>query len=230
MVFDEFKDKKNILSLISAIRKISNDNYRIMEVCGGQTHSIVKYGIEDLLPDNVTLIHGPGCPVCVTPEAMIDKAIELSNNPGCIICTFGDMMRVPGSEYSLSYSKTKGNDIRIVYSPLDAIKIAKDNPKKEIVFWGIGFETTAPIYSLLIEKIISSEIKNMSVLTSLVTVPAAIRNLLSDEECNINGLLGAGHVCAISGFNQYESIARQDRTSTRLNSSHIPKYRMPASA
>ena len=190
----QFRDSGNLTTLLQAIRQIATFPIRIMEVCGGQTYALSRYRIEELLPDTVQMIHGPGCPVCVTHEDTISQAIEIARNPQTIFCTFGDMVRVPGTKGSLQQLKAEGKDIRIVYSPLDTLRIASENPEKQVVFFAIGFETTTPLYTLLLQEIVSRKITNLSLLTSLFTIPAAISFLAQDPECKIDGLLAAGHV------------------------------------
>jgi hydrogenase expression/formation protein HypD len=177
-----------------------------MEICGGQTHAIVKYGIDALLPPEITLVHGPGCPVCVTPVALIDKAIALARRPNIILCSFGDMLRVPGSETDLLSVKAQGADVRMVYSPLDAVKIARKSPEKEVVFFAVGFETTAPANALAVHQAKTQEIRNFSILCSHVLVPPAMGLILSSPQCRIEGFLAAGHVCAVMGFKEYEAV------------------------
>jgi hydrogenase expression/formation protein HypD len=178
-----------------------------MEVCGGQTHAIVKFGIDELLPKQITLIHGPGCPVCVTPLEMIDKAIEIAARPGIIFTSFGDMLRVPGSATDLLSVKAGGGDVRIVYSPLDAVKLADQNPDKEVVFFGVGFETTAPATAMAIYQAAHKGLRNFSMLISHVLVPPAIEALMSSPNCKVQGFLAAGHVCAVMGYEEYPPIA-----------------------
>ena len=182
--------------------------WNIMEICGGQTHGLVKNGILDLLPDNVRMIHGPGCPVCVTPLNLIDKAIELLEN-GVIVCSFGDMIRVPGSKQSLLEVKAKGGDLRILYSPLEAVNIAKENPDKEVVFFAVGFETTAPANALSVLHAQKEGVKNYSILVSHVLVPPAMEAILDDEFASIDAFLGAGHVCAIMGYKDYYPLVEK---------------------
>jgi hydrogenase expression/formation protein HypD len=182
-----------------------------MEVCGGQTHSIIQYGIDQLLPDNIRLIHGPGCPVCVTPLEYIDKALAIANVPNIIFCSFGDMLRVPSSHQDLLSSKAQGADIRIVYSPLDALKIAQDNPNREVVFFAVGFETTAPTTALAAQQAKQLGLKNFSLLTCHVCVPPVMQALLASPNCQVQGFLAAGHVCAIMGYGQYHPIAERYR-------------------
>jgi hydrogenase expression/formation protein HypD len=178
-----------------------------MEICGGQTHAIVRYGIDELLPPNVTLVHGPGCPVCVTPMEYIDKAIEIALRPGVILCSFGDMLRVPGSATDLLSAKARGADVRIVYSPLDALTIARAEPAREIVFFAVGFETTAPANAMAAYRAKREGLKNFSLLVSHVLVPPAMGALLGAHTNRIQGFLAAGHVCTIMGTNEYEPIA-----------------------
>lgn len=206
----EYRDKELLEFYSQKIKNISKSKHTIMEVCGGQTHSIVKFGLDYLLPDNIELIHGPGCPVCVTPMEIIDRAIEISLLPNVIFCTFGDMIRVPGSNLSLQEAKANGADIRIVYSPLDAVKIAKGNPNSEVVFFGVGFETTAPINALAIEQAKKIKLNNFSMLASHVLVPPAIRAILDSSQNKTQGFLAAGHVCTIMGIEpEYHFIAEQ---------------------
>ena len=205
----QFRDSGNLTTLLQAIRKIATFPIRIMEVCGGQTYALSRYRIEELLPDTVQMIHGPGCPVCVTHEDTISQAIEIARNPQTIFCTFGDMVRVPGTKGSLQQLKAEGKDIRIVYSPLDTLRIAGENPEKQVVFFAIGFETTTPLYTLLLQEIVSRKITNLSLLTSLFTIPAAISFLAQDPECKIDGLLAAGHVCSITGLREYDALAEK---------------------
>lgn len=180
-----------------------------MEICGGQTHSIVKYGIDELLPDKIILVHGPGCPVCVTPLELIEKAIEIAERPEVIFCSFGDMLRVPGSTKDLLSVKASGGDVRIVYSPLDALKVARDNPDKEVVFFAVGFETTAPANAMAVFQAKQQDIKNFSILVSHVLVPPAIEAILSAEDNLVQGFLAAGHVCAVMGYTEYEPLAKK---------------------
>ena len=178
-----------------------------MEVCGGQTHAIVKFGIDELLPEQITLIHGPGCPVCVTPLEIVDKALEIAARPEVIFTSFGDMLRVPGSQTDLLAVKAKGGDVRMVYSPLDAVKIAERNPAKEVVFFGVGFETTAPATAMAIFQAAQKRLKNFSMLISHVLVPPAMEALLSSPNCKVQGFLAAGHVCTVMGYEEYPPIA-----------------------
>lgn len=203
---DEYHDPRAVAEFAERIRKITTKPWNIMEVCGGQTHAIVRNGIDQLLPKEITLLHGPGCPVCVTSVGIIDKGIEIASRPEVIFCSFGDMMRVPGTEKSLFDVKAVGGDVRVVYSPLDSIKIAQENPDKEIVFFGIGFETTAPAHAMAIYQANSLGLKNFSILSALVLIPPAIETILADERCNVHGFLAAGHVCTVTGYGHYERI------------------------
>ena len=180
-----------------------------MEVCGGQTHSLVKHGILDMLPDEVRMVHGPGCPVCVTPLNLIDKAVHLAEKEGVILCSFGDMLRVPGSEKSLLEAKANGADIRILYSPLEAVQIAKAHPDRQVVFFAVGFETTAPANALSVLHAHREHLDNYSILTSHVLVPPAIEAVMDDEETRIEGFLAAGHVCTIMGIEEYYPLVEK---------------------
>jgi len=180
-----------------------------MEVCGGQTHSIIKNGIDQVIPDEIRLVHGPGCPVCVTPLEMIDQALEIASRPDVIFCSFGDMLRVPGSEKDLFMVKSEGGDVRVVYSPLEALKIARENPDKEVVFFAVGFETTAPANAMSVHQAKREGITNYSILVSHVTVPGAMKALLESPDNLVQGYLAAGHVCTIMGYWEYEPIAEQ---------------------
>jgi len=204
----EYRNFESTKYYLDLIQKKATKTWKIMEVCGGQTHGLVKNGILDLLPDKVQMIHGPGCPVCVTPLNLIDKAIELLEND-IIVCSFGDMIRVPGSKKSLLEAKAEGGDLRILYSPLEAVKIAKENPNKEIVFFAVGFETTAPANALSVLQAQKEGVNNYSILVSHVLVPPAMEAILDDEFCNINAFLGAGHVCAIMGYKEYIPLAEK---------------------
>lgn len=206
---DEYRNTEKAKEYLNAINKKVSSNWNIMEICGGQTHSIVKYGIDELLPKKINLIHGPGCPVCVTPIEKIDKAIEIASIPDVIFCSFGDMLRVPGSDSDLLKSKAKGNDVRIVYSPMDAANIAKNNPDEEIVFFAVGFETTAPANAQAVFIAKKENIKNFSILVSHVLVPPAIKAILSARDNRVQGFLAAGHVCTVMGFKEYEPIASE---------------------
>jgi len=203
----EYRNQENTQSVARAISRLVTQPWTIMEICGGQTHAIVKFGLDQLLPSEITLVHGPGCPVCVTPVEKIDQAIELAMQPQIIMTSFGDMARVPGSQTSLLAVKARGAQLRIIYSPLDALKIAQDNPDKEVVFFGVGFETTAPATAAAIFQASQTGIHNFSVLVAHVLVPPAMHTILASPDCTIQGFLAAGHVCAIMGTDQYHSIA-----------------------
>jgi len=203
----EYRDQKAAEQLAGAIRRKVTRPWTIMEICGGQTHTIVKSGLEDLLPREISLVHGPGCPVCVTPIELIDKAVAIAKRPDVIFCSFGDMLRVPGSTKSLFDVKAEGADVRIVYSPLDALKLAKANPEKQVVFFAVGFETTAPANAMAAWQADHDGIENFSLLVSHVLVPPAMEALLSSENCVVQGFLAAGHVCTIMGFEEYFPIA-----------------------
>jgi hydrogenase expression/formation protein HypD len=206
---DEYREADAVMKYAELIKKTVTKQWNIMEVCGGQTHSIVKFGIDELLPKEITLIHGPGCPVCVTPLEQIDKAIELASRKEIIFCSFGDMLRVPGSKKDLLSVKAEGGDVRILYSPVDALKIAKENPDKEVVFFAVGFETTAPANAMAVYQARQQGIKNFSILISHVLVPPAIEAILSSPNNKVNAFLAAGHVCTIMGYEEYYPIAEK---------------------
>lgn len=205
----EYRDPELAKRYLEEIKKTLTRNWRIMEVCGGQTHSLVKNGIIDMLPKEVTMIHGPGCPVCVTPLHLIDKAVHLALKENVILCSFGDMLRVPGSEKSLLEAKAEGADIRILYSPLEAVKIAEDNPEKDVVFFAVGFETTAPANALSVIHAHRKGLKNYSILASHVLVPPAIECVMEDPDSHIDGFLAAGHVCTIMGNFEYYPLVEK---------------------
>ncbi|HUZ46847.1 MAG TPA: hydrogenase formation protein HypD [Terriglobia bacterium] len=204
---DEYRNEEIAGKLIREIRRIQTRPWVLMEVCGGQTHSIVKYGIDNLLPEGIELVHGPGCPVCVTSLELIDKAHAIARRPGVIFCSFGDMLRVPGSECDLFALKSQGADVRVVYSPLDCLKIARANPDKQVVFFAIGFETTAPANAMLVWQARQEGIRNVSLLVSHVLVPPAITAILDSPHNRVQGFLGPGHVCAVMGYEEYESVS-----------------------
>lgn len=208
---DEFRDPDAARALAAAIGRTVTRPWTIMEVCGGQTHSIVRHGIDRLLPSGISLLHGPGCPVCVTPAELIDVAIVIAARPDVIFCSFGDMMRVPGEGGSLLSAKAKGADVRMVYSPLDALPIARDNPDRQVVFFAVGFETTAPATAMAVAQADREGIGNFSLLVSHVLVPPALEAILSAPDNSVQGFLAAGHVCAVMGFREYEPIARRYR-------------------
>ncbi len=204
---DEYRNGDIAASIVEEIRRIQTRPWVLMEVCGGQTHSIVKHGIDHLLPEGIELVHGPGCPVCVTPLEMIDKAHAIAQKPNVIFCSFGDMLRVPGSDGDLFTIKSQGGDVRIVYSPLDCLKIARSNPDKQIVFFAIGFETTAPANAMLVSRAQKEGVKNVSILVSHVLVPPAIASILQSPQNRVEGFLGPGHVCAVMGYREYEPLS-----------------------
>jgi len=204
---DEFRNGKTAAAYIKRIHTVCTHPWTIMEICGGQTHTIVKSGIDDLLPSSLTLVHGPGCPVCVTPLEIIDKAIAIASQPGVLFTSFGDMLRVPGSEKDLLTVKAQGGDVRIVYSPLDAVKLAKQNPDKKIVFFAVGFETTAPANAMSVWQASQLGLKNYSILCSHVVVPPAMEAILSSPENRVQGFLAAGHVCTVMGYEEYIPLA-----------------------
>ncbi|MBK6979513.1 MAG: hydrogenase formation protein HypD [Cytophagaceae bacterium] len=205
----EYRDPELVQQYIEELHKITTRPWTIMEICGGQTHSLVKNGILELLPKHITMVHGPGCPVCVTPIGIIDEAITLSQMPNVILCSYGDMLRVPGTKISLLETKAEGADVRILYSPLEAVSIAQQNPEKEVVFFAVGFETTAPANALSVVNAEKMGVKNYSILASHVLVPPAMEAILSDPENLIDAFLAAGHVCTIMGTEEYYPIAEK---------------------
>lgn len=209
---NEYRDPVAAKNLAKKMKEITTRKWNIMEICGGQTHSILKYSIEELLPEEICLIHGPGCPVCVTPLELIDKAIAIGLRNDVILTSFGDMLRVPGSQIDLLTVKAKGGNVKMVYSPLDAVKIAEDNPEKKVVFFGVGFETTAPANAMSVVQAKRRGINNYSLLCSHVLVPPAIDALLSSPNNKIQGFLAAGHVCTIMGYEDYIPIAEKYKT------------------
>ena len=204
---DEFRDPELAASLFDEIARITTRPHNIMEVCGGQTHSIIRNGIDQLLPGEINLIHGPGCPVCVTPLGIIDKALAIAARPDVIFCSFGDMLRVPGSDKDLFSIRSEGGDVRVVYSPLDAVAVAEDNPDKEVVFFAVGFETTAPANAMAVHQARQRGIANFSMLASHVLVPPAIEAILQSPANLVDGFLAAGHVCTVMGTHQYGPLA-----------------------
>jgi len=203
----EYYDKDAIQALATKIQALVDKPYKIMEVCGGQTHTIVKYGLDKLLPEEVTLVHGPGCPVCVTPIEVIDDAIMLSLTDNTILCSFGDMLKVPGSYSSLLQARSQGANIKIIVSPLDAVQVARDNPDKEVVLFAVGFETTAPANALAIRQAKENHLTNFSALISHVLVPPILEALLQQVDHGIDGFLAAGHVCTIMGLSAYAKLS-----------------------
>ena len=210
---DEYRDPELARTLAREIARVTTKPWTIMEVCGGQTHAIVKFGIDQLLPSGVTLLHGPGCPVCVTSLELIDKALEIAARPEVIFCSFGDMLRVPGSNKDLLSVKSEGGDVRIVYSPLDAVKLAAQHPEREVVFFGVGFETTAPATAMAVRQAARLGLQNFFLLVAHVLVPPAMEAILDSPDCRVHGFLAAGHVCAVMGYTEYEPM--------------VAKYRVP---
>lgn len=208
---DEFRDPGRIRGQLKAISRFTDRPYTLMEVCGGQTHAILRHGLDRLLPGNIELIHGPGCPVCVTPVGYIDKALELAALPGVVFCSFGDMLRVPGSRHDLLAVKARGGDVRTVYSPLDAVRLAVGLPDHQVIFFAVGFETTAPAVALAAVQALQLKLDNFSLLVSHVRVPPAIEALLRAPFNRVQGFLAAGHVCTIMGFEEYEALAQRYR-------------------
>ena len=210
---DEYRDPELARTLAREIARVTTKPWTIMEVCGGQTHAIVKFGIDQLLPSGVTLLHGPGCPVCVTSLELIAKALEIAARPEGIFCSFGDMLRVPGSNKDLVSVKSEGGDVRIVYSPLDAVKLAAQHPEREVVFFGVGFETTAPATAMAVRQATRLGLQNFFLLVAHVLVPPAMEAILDSPDCRVHGFLAAGHVCAVMGYTEYEPM--------------VAKYRVP---
>ena len=206
---DEYRNDQLARKLSDEIHKITTRPWVIMEICGGQTHAIMKFGIDQMLPKQIELVHGPGCPVCVTPVELIDKALMLAAQPEVIFCSFGDMLRVPGSTKDLFAVKAGGGDVRIVYSPLDALNIARKHPGRQIVFFAVGFETTAPANAMAVYQARKEGLDNFSILASHVLVPPAMRVILSSPGNRVQGFLAAGHVCTVMGFKEYEPLAKQ---------------------
>jgi hydrogenase expression/formation protein HypD len=208
---DEYRENESAAKSAEMIRRITTRPWTVMEICGGQTHTIVKYGIESLLPPGLTLVHGPGCPVCVTPLELIDRAIAIASRNDVILTSFGDMLRVPGSSKDLLTVKAEGGKVRMVYSPLDALKIARENPEKNVVFFGVGFETTAPANAMAVYQAKKQGIGNFSLLCSHVLVPPAISAILSSPTNRVQGFLAAGHVCTVMGYEEYIPLAAKYR-------------------
>ncbi len=208
---DEYRDAEACKRWIEAIRRRITRPWTMMEVCGGQTHSIVRFGLDELLPPELTLIHGPGCPVCVTPVEILDVAMAIAAMPGVTFCSFGDMLRVPGSRQDLLRVKSAGGDVRIVYSPIDAVAIAQKHPERQVVFFAVGFETTAPANAMAVLQAARLGLENFSMLVSHVLVPPAIRGVLESPNCRVQGFLAPGHVCAVMGTEEYRPIAAEYR-------------------
>jgi hydrogenase expression/formation protein HypD len=210
---DEYRNEADAQKFVQAIQRTVTRPWAIMEICGGQTHTLIKFGIDRLLPEQITLVHGPGCPVCVTPLELIDKAIAIAQRPEVIFASFGDMLRVPGSKDDLLSVKARGGDVRMVYSPLDAVKLAQKNPERQVVFFAVGFETTAPANAMAVWQARQLGLKNFSILCSHVLVPPAMEAILGSPHNMIQGFLAAGHVCTVMGYWEYEPI--------------VAKYRVP---
>jgi hydrogenase expression/formation protein HypD len=208
---DEYRDPEIARSLVARIAKRVTRPWVVMEICGGQTHTIMRYGLDELLPPQLEVVHGPGCPVCVTPLEMIDKAIALASRPDVILVSYGDMLRVPGSHSDLLRTKAAGGDVRIAYSPMEAVKIAQANPQRNVVFFAVGFETTAPANGMAVWQAKQLGLTNFSVLVSHVLVPPAIRLLLNQPSNRVQGFIGPGHVCTVMGYSEYEDLVREFR-------------------
>ncbi|MHC4339340.1 MAG: hydrogenase formation protein HypD [Planctomycetota bacterium] len=206
---DEYRDAETARKYAETIRSVTTKPWTIMEICGGQTHAIVKFGLDELLPEELTLVHGPGCPVCVTPVELIEKALEIAAMPEVTFCSFGDMLRVPGIKSDLFRVKAEGGDVRIVYSPLDAVKLARENPDRQVVFFAVGFETTAPANAMAVHQAHREGLENFSILVSHVLVPPAMEAILSSPANLVQGFLAAGHVCTVMGYEEYEPIAKR---------------------
>jgi hydrogenase expression/formation protein HypD len=206
---DEYRDARLVHALAAEIRARVTKHWVLMEVCGGQTHTIMRYGLPDLLPAEVEFVHGPGCPVCVTPLEAMDRAIEIASRPGLLFTCYGDMMRVPGSRSDLFRVKASGADVRVVYSPMDAVRLARDNPSREVVFFGIGFETTAPPNAMAVWVARKEGLKNFSMLASHVLVPPAVSLILGSPANRVQALIAPGHVCTIVGYRDYEDLCNR---------------------
>ncbi|MBL8295478.1 MAG: hydrogenase formation protein HypD [Bryobacterales bacterium] len=208
---DEYREREPVERLAETIRRLTRKRWTIMEVCGGQTHTIVKSGLQELLPEEITLLHGPGCPVCVTPVELIDQAVGIAARSEVILCSFGDMLRVPGSRGSLLAAKAAGGDVRIVYSPLDALRLARANPSRQVVFFAVGFETTAPANATAVWQAAREGLGNFSVLVAHVLVPPAMEAILGSADSHVDAFLAAGHVCTVMGYEEYEPLAKRHR-------------------
>ena len=206
---DEYRDPKIALAVAGEIARKVTRPWVLMEVCGGQTHTLMRYGIDELLPGEIEMVHGPGCPVCVTPLEIVDRAIRIASLPGVIFTSYGDMLRVPGSESDLFQAKANGADVRVVYSPLDAVKIARTNPDRQVVFFGVGFETTAPANGMAVWQAKREGLKNFSMLVSHVLVPPAMRLILSSPSNRVQGFIAPGHVCTVMGYREYEELVSE---------------------
>ncbi|WP_019623831.1 hydrogenase formation protein HypD [Thioalkalivibrio thiocyanoxidans] len=208
---DEYRDPALILQQVAAIRAACTRRWTLMEVCGGQTHAILRHGLDDLLADSVELLHGPGCPVCVTPTETLDQAVLLTRRPEVMLCTFGDMLRVPGALGDLNAARAAGGDVRVIYSPLDAVALAREHPQREVVLLAVGFETTAPAAAIAVLQAKALGLSNLSLLVSHSLVPPAMEALLTDPDHRIQGFLAAGHVCTVEGAAAYQAIAEHFR-------------------
>jgi hydrogenase expression/formation protein HypD len=206
---DEYRDAEAVRRLVSDIASLATRDWTLMEVCGGQTHSILKFGLDELLPGRVTLVHGPGCPVCVTGVELIDHAVALAGRPDVTVCSFGDMLRVPGSRGDLLGAKARGGDVRVVYSPLDAVRLARERRDRKVVFFAVGFETTAPANAMAVRRADAEGLDNFSVLVAQVLVPPALEALLGDPANTVQALLAPGHVCVVTGYRAYEDLVRR---------------------
>lgn len=208
---DEYRDPKIALNVAGEIARKVTQPWVLMEVCGGQTHTLMRYGIDELLPPEVELVHGPGCPVCVTPLEVVDRAIRIASLPHVILVSYGDMLRVPGSQSDLFQAKARGADVRVAYSPTDALRIARENPDREVVFFGVGFETTAPANAMAVWQAKREGLTNFSMIVSHVLVPPAMRMILSSKANRVQGFIAPGHVCTVMGFGEYEELVRHFR-------------------
>ena len=207
----EYRQPHAVAQLVEKIHAIATQSWTLMEICGGQTQSIAKYGLQQMLPETISLVHGPGCPVCVTPIGVIDSVIELASRPGVIVCSFGDMLRVPGSKSDLLAAKTHGADVRIVYSPLDALRLAEQNRDRQVIFLAIGFETTAAANAMAAYLARKNDLQNFSMLVSQFQVPPAVEALCASPQCQVQALLAAGHVCTVMGYHQYPPLSARYR-------------------
>jgi hydrogenase expression/formation protein HypD len=208
---DEYREPAAVKAVLGELRAAARGDWTLMEVCGGQTHSILRFGLDALLPRGLKLLHGPGCPVCVTPLELIDRALAIASREDVIFCSFGDMLRVPGSRGDLLSVKARGGDVRVVYSPLDALKLARQHPGRRVVFFAVGFETTAPANAMAVKRAADLGLDNFSVLAAHVLVPPALEALLSAPDASIDGLLAPGHVCAVAGYEDYDALAARHR-------------------
>lgn len=208
---DEYRDPKIALALVRKLKEQVTRPWVLMEICGGQTHTLMRYGIDEIIPPEVELVHGPGCPVCVTPLEMVNRAIEIASRPDVIFVSYGDMLRVPGSESDLFRVKAQGGDVRVAYTPMEAVRIARANPNRKVAFFGIGFETTAPANAMAVWQAKREGLKNFSMLVSHVLVPPAIRLLLESPANRVQGFIAPGHVCTVMGYRQYEELSERYR-------------------